>query len=387
MLATSNNNASKVVDENGEPLVVYHGTSRILNNNSFNSEFIFASDNDIIAAGYSFQRKGFSVGIDYALSDFAGEDINSFRNHIDNHIKWLETEIELGKDMPFYQEGDLDAKKNLIKELKKAKQEIKNRDIFKEFEFNIFNLFQNARNPLIVDAKEKYWHSIEFEGTTKNTNEIAKIAKDRGYDGLIITNVIDKGTEASKNEEYAEVANDYIVFNSNQIKSATDNIGTFDSNNPDIRYRKIPSIKELRAQEKSMYDKYNNDIEEEYREAVEIVNRLNYKRFNTPEEAMNAFNESGIRKDFFYRITRAGANNAVGYKIQLITRAMLEQYKIDNNPYNENYEDYITPVENFYFDSLDPEIQIMLFDKGWTKEEFDSISQEERDVAVECIYF
>ena len=220
-------NASKVVDENGEPLVVYHGTSRRLNNNSFNSEFIFASDNGIIAAGYGFQRKGFSVGIDYALSDFAEDDINSFRNHIDNHIKELETEIELGDDMPFYQEGDLDAKKNLMKELKKAKQEIKNRDIFKEFEFNIFNLFQNARNPLIVDAKEKYWHSIEFEGTTKNTDEIAKIAKDRGYDGLIITNVIDKGTEVSKNGEYAEVANDYIVFNSNQVKSATDNIGTF----------------------------------------------------------------------------------------------------------------------------------------------------------------
>lgn len=227
-------NASKVVDENGEPLVVYHGTSRRLNNNSFNSEFIFASDNSIIAAGYGFQRKGFSVGIDYALSDFAEDDINSFRNHIDNHIKELETEIELGDDMPFYQEGDLDAKKNLMKELKKAKQEIKNRDIFKEFEFNIFNLFQNARNPLIVDAKEKYWHSIEFEGTTKNTDEIAKIAKDRGYDGLIITNVIDKGTEVSKNGEYAEVANDYIVFNSNQVKSATDNIGGFSSANNDI---------------------------------------------------------------------------------------------------------------------------------------------------------
>ena len=230
------NNASKVVDENGEPLVVYHGTSRRLNNNSFNSEFIFASDNDIISAGYGFQRKGFSVGIDYALSDFAGDDINSFRNHIDNHIKELETEIELGDDMPFYQEGDLDAKKNLMKELKKAKQEIKNRDIFKEFEFNIFNLFQNARNPLIVDAKGKYWHSIEFEGTTKNTDEIAKIAKDRGYDGLIITNVIDKGTEVSKNGEYAEVANDYIVFNSNKIKSATDNIGTFSTIDNNINH-------------------------------------------------------------------------------------------------------------------------------------------------------
>ena len=229
-------NASKVVDENGEPLVVYHGTSRRLNNNSFNSGFIFASNNDIISAGYGFQRKGFSVGIDYALSNFAGKDINSFRNYIDNLIKGLETEIELGENMPFYQEGDLDANKNLIKELKKAKQEIKNRDIFKELKFNIFNLFQNVKNPLIVDAKGKYWHSIEFEETTKNTNEIAKIAKDRGYDGLIITNVIDKGAEVSKNGEYAEVANDYIVFNPNQVKSATDNIGTFSRTNDRIDY-------------------------------------------------------------------------------------------------------------------------------------------------------
>ena len=228
------NEASKVVDENGEPLVVYHGTSRRLNNNSFNSEFIFASDNDIIGAGYGFQRKGFSIGIDYALSSFAGEDIESFRQHIDYLIKALEDEIEMGENAPFYQEGDLDNNKNLLKELQKAKQEIKNRDIFKEFEFTIFNLFQNVKNPLTVDAKGKYWHSIEFEGTTRNTNEIAKIAKDRGYDGLIIKNVIDKGAEASKNGEFAEVANDYIAFEPNQIKSATDNTGAFSSDNDDI---------------------------------------------------------------------------------------------------------------------------------------------------------
>ena len=28
---------------------------------------------------------------------------------------------------------------------------------------------------------------------------------------------------------------------------------------------------------------------------------------------------------------------------------------------------------------------MMLFDKGWTKEQFDSISQQERDQAVKCI--
>ena len=164
-----------------------------------------------------------------------------------------------------------------------------------------------------------------------------------------------------------------------------DNTGSFNTDRPNVRYRKIPSIAQLRAQEKSAYDRFNNDIEEYYREARDIIKEVNYRRFNTEREAMRAFNESGIRKDFFYKITREGANNAAGYKIQLLTRDMIEQYKQDNNPYSDEYEDYTTPVENFYFDSLDPEVQMMLFDKGWTKEQFDSISQQERDQAVKCI--
>lgn len=164
-----------------------------------------------------------------------------------------------------------------------------------------------------------------------------------------------------------------------------DNTDSFDTDRPNVRYRKIPSIAQLRAQEKSAYDRFNNDIEEYYREARDIIKEVNYRRFNTEREAMRAFNESGVRKDFFYKITREGANNAAGYKIQLLTRDMIEQYKQDNNPYSDEYEDYTTPVENFYFDSLDPEVQMMLFDKGWTKEQFDSISQQERDQAVKCI--
>ena len=297
VLATSNNNASKVVDENGEPLVVYHGTDE--NFNIFNYSFFGSSMSWDLGKGF------------YLTSDY--KTAQEYAGLIGN-------------------EGFTPNKNG-----------------------RVLSLFVNLRNP---------------GNTNEHYDDTFKGGKNTGIDGM-----------------YFGTFSEFTVLNPNQIKSATDNIGTFDSNNPDIRYKKIPSIKELRTQEKSMYDKYNNDIEEEYREAVEIVNRLNYRRFNTPEEAMNAFNESGIRKDFFYRITRAGANNAVGYKIQLITRAMLEQYKIDNNPYSENYEDYIKPVENFYFDSLDPEIQMLLFDKGWTKEEFNSISQEERDVAVECIYF
>ena len=238
-------------------------------------------------------------------------------------------------------------------------------------EGEVIAAFLNIKNPV----------KIQHNGTSIiNLLKEDKI-KINNSEGAIINDVDEHTTDSFINTH----STDYIVFNSNQIKSATDNIGTFDANNPDIRYRKVPSIAELRAQEKSAYDRFNNDIEEYYREARDIIKEVNYRRFNTEREAMKAFNESGIRKDFFYRITREGANNAAGYKIQLLTRDMVEQYKQDNNPYSDEYKDYTTPIENFYFDSLDPEIQMMLLDKGWTKEQFDSISQQERDQAVKCI--
>lgn len=179
-----------------------------------------------------------------------------------------------------------------------------------------------------------------------------------------------------------------MINEGNYSKSVINNIAAFGPNNTDIRYRKLPTIAELRAREKSEYDKFNNDIEEQYRKATDFVDKeLNHRIFNTENEAMRAFNESGIRKDFFRGLTRFGANNAKGYKIKLLTRDMIEQYKQDNNPYSNEYEDYTTPIENFYFDSLDPEIQMALFDKGWTKEKFNSVSQAERNQAIKCIAF
>jgi hypothetical protein len=70
-------------------------------------------------------------------------------------------------------------------------------------------------------------------------------AKDNNQDGVIIKNVRDYGPndEERMNWETNEFAThpttDYIVFNSNQVKSATDNVGTFSTENNDIRYRKV----------------------------------------------------------------------------------------------------------------------------------------------------
>ena len=366
--------ASKVVDENGEPLVVYHGTSsapfNIFDKNRIGSRNLFGTHKE----GFYFtdlKENAKSVAIKMNRGDLIinGEPLFKsdypFLNsdYISKKVGYKVSDkfadIKIAKS-PY----DI----NVIKDYYKAIGEKVEVIELQEDNENIYPSFLNIKEMPIKDYEGQNLmdtHSIDFDNFVKEAKEGGKLQniKDGNF----------------------KLANTYFVKEPNQIKSATDNIGTFDSNNPDIRYRKIPSIAELRAKEKSAYERFNNDIEEYYREARDIIKEINYRRFDTEREAMKAFNESGIRKDFFYRITREGANNAAGYKIQLLTRDMIEQYKQDNNPYSDEYKDYVTPIENFYFDSLDPEIQMMLFDKGWTKEQFDSISQQERDQAVKCI--
>lgn len=65
-----------------------------------------------------------------------------------------------------------------------------------------------------------------------STSEIARFAKKAGYDGVIFKGIEDIGV----NYKNVAPADTLVVFNPTQIKSATDNIGTFDRNNPDIRY-------------------------------------------------------------------------------------------------------------------------------------------------------
>ena len=469
-------NASKVIDENGEPLIVYHGTrtgdaikkegfsskmSGKGNRGADNKQFYFTSSYenaeytgvnakeiepliDIITSVYDLFGTSDIPSIKdiykivesneqkvrelkNTLSEIkedspikkivnklfklfnidkkdAGEIRSEYRKTIDSIEKDIDELNRKAEVVSFLNRGleylSGDRSKTSINTLYFIKEAINSKSPYRQKAANklinilygtdnliyspeVFSVFLNIKNPLISDFNMKpsdenplllesfSTKAIDYENKEHKLLEELNNPK---YDGSI-----------SKNKFDVLFSDIYIVKNPNQIKSATDNIGTFDSNNPNIRYRKVPSIAELRAKEKSAYERFNNDIEEYYREARDIIKEINYRRFNTEREAMKAFNESGIRKDFFYRITREGANNADGYKIQLLTRDMVEQYKQDNNPYSDEYEDYTTPIENFYFDSLGPEIQMMLFDKGWTKEQFDSISQQERDQAVKCI--
>jgi len=95
---------------------------------------------------------------------------------------------------------------------KSAARRIKDKRSKKETEINA--VYLSIKNPKwLPDGGWKDWTSF------------VKTAKQQGYDGIVYKNKVeDKGSLS------------YIAFSPNQVKSATDNAGTFDGENPDIRF-------------------------------------------------------------------------------------------------------------------------------------------------------
>ena len=102
----------------------------------------------------------------------------------------------------------------------------------------IMPIYMNFRNPLVVNADNKFYFQVY--------NEYFQEARSKGYDGIIVKNVIDN----PRGEQRA--IDVFIVFNSNQIKSVY-NRGTFDPNNDNIYYQAEKAAFSPSNQDKSTY--------------------------------------------------------------------------------------------------------------------------------------
>ena len=107
------------------------------------------------------------------------------------------------------------------------------------------------------DAEEKVvdeWTAKSRENDILMKREIEKTLRENNYDGVIMSR--DVGS-------FGRVTDAFIVLDNTQVKSATDNIGTFDRNKPDIRYQQRAKSEEtLRAEtaETILRDKYNVNV-------------------------------------------------------------------------------------------------------------------------------
>lgn len=369
--------ASKVVDENGEPLVVYSGRprsgvvdfSKTLKSNRSRTNYteiikkgIYFTENKNVAALYA-GSKEYTNYLDLELVKYgAGEDGSAFNNK--------DLAMQVYKITSSHYDELYNRYNEVINDEGNPTGEFIPDVILHKGE--VISAFLNIKNPFITDLKGKAIVHL----SEKDRKEINK------SNGVIIKNVNDSPLY------YSDVIDDYIVFNANQIKSAVDNVGTFSTTNDDIRFR-LPTIAELRKNAKTIREKEDVYIEERYREAQQKVNHLNsVKRFTSSLDAKSAFNALHIPNQYFSYI----ANTQYGYKIRLINREQLEKYKQDS--FNDKYEQWEIMNEMnknkksefvVEWDRLDPDYQMALANKGWTRETWNKYKEPIREQALRCI--
>lgn len=194
---------SKVVDESGEPLVVYHGSRSDFE--VFEHKEGLDSDVNSINTKEAF----FFVDDDIAADEFAEVQREA-------QIIRLQAEKHVGSGY------------NNLKEKQRLDEEIKKQS----YNDNIrYKVYLSIQNPIIADFEGK-----EYE--TENVDVLILQAKENGNDGVIIKNINDVGGTHTQ----------YAVFNPEQIKSV-DNKGTFDKSNPNIYYQNVGTNYQEQAQD------------------------------------------------------------------------------------------------------------------------------------------
>ena len=113
-------------------------------------------------------------------------------------------------------------------------------------EGRIYETYINVVKPLEVDVAGGGWDEIQYNGKKYTTYEIADFARENGYDGLILRNVVDVGPNTDFSEEDA-VSDIVVAFKPEQIKAT---INKRPTGNSDIRFSsKVDALKEYTESE------------------------------------------------------------------------------------------------------------------------------------------
>lgn len=209
---------SKIVTDDGKPLVVYHGTNNDFE--QFAPGFKGASQNETSKIGF-----WFTDNPDTAAS-FAQRESNEFVTKTDpktgdlmrfedGEPKRFRAPDEVGQVMPVY----LSIKKPLVFESKDGKDAFEQ---FMDFRDKWAEYINGTKG--VEGAWRKRYVALNVEKTNK---EFLNYLNENGYDGVIL-----KNTEYDAPE--GKTINQYMLTNPTAIKSAIGNKGTFDPKDPNI---------------------------------------------------------------------------------------------------------------------------------------------------------
>ena len=260
---------SKIVDENGEPKLMFHGSDNIFD--TFRNDVAiyttdaistadsyFYSDSNVSDRielfeynsefeSYSLEREGDYDRMEYLLNEYSSLDkpsseydnpysSNSFFNNKFEYAPYKTADDFLHNTFPdFLDHIDDEAyRKKVINEYVEYEHPKNPNDFYKKrISGQILTLFVNNKNPLIIDGKGSNWNEIEYNGKIWSTRDLEIFAKNNNYDGLIINNIIDLGGRQSRVSMNYGSATVVVSYDPNQVKSIN-NQGTFSTTDNNI---------------------------------------------------------------------------------------------------------------------------------------------------------
>lgn len=220
--------ASKVVDENGEPLVVYHSSPEYnitVFRNTYSINFIKYPNETIEEAINRYKELGYEI---------SSEQIDNIRK---NNYDRFENPIILTKPNGIYAASN-----------RKVSETYITRESYEEglyLDGEVYPVFLNIRDNNIIEGNNSNWNEIQYKGKIVSTRELESEFRDI-KDGVIIKNIFDFGSPIMDTHK-TNLSDIFIVYNPNQIKSATDNIGTFSTTNNDTRYSSIDELPSIQT--------------------------------------------------------------------------------------------------------------------------------------------
>lgn len=277
--------ASKVVNEDGTPRIIYHQTAAEFN--------VFSNANPLAGRNDSETPNGFFAKDNDADIGVGGNKQMALYGDMKKPLHFKDR----AEAKAWYSEH-IDGYKGLTEKLNKLDEEYQSKydaqetanDEYYEQNYEAYVADDAEVTKKILENEDKLDDILEQWKDTTDTirGELRElldsyfIKNDSGYDGIILD---------FDGRRKGENVKSYIFFKNTQLKSATDNVGLFDRRNPDIRYS-LKNTSAIEEQNKKLMQE--NKALREYKRELEW--RLGINRKELDERAIRRLSKKVLKE-------------------------------------------------------------------------------------------
>ena len=345
--------ASKAVDNNGEPLVLYHQTGKEFTtfdtkqkgSGEFDSEmptgiFMKPTNNDI-GVGGNIQMPLYASIKNPLIVNNRSELVKFYDKNVQGYTKAKSAIDSVNKEYKAKFNEEMKRENEEYQKLWNAK---KNGEISEEE-------YQKSISRDALDEIMEEWENKVNEASHNAKALIDDYFKNSNYDGVIVNNDVGSFGRSTKT---------FIAFENTQVKSATDNIGTFDGNNPDIRYSLDEDYDFTDEKAGAIHDTLNFSIDDEYDDW--LVNDDGKSVFDAVKDEKNPDRRISILYHYAGKTAEHGMR--VGKDIRIGQSGMhrlvcnvLQEYGVNLNGKNKSRIEAFKSVVNDFENSVKNDTQ------------------------------